>query len=420
MLQADMWQHRPGKDIICQLPVRRGFFIIRGLKDLRMTRMALGSRDAFMNSAPTLLDMSPDDIGSLVESLGEKPFRAKQLLEWIYRKGETRFEYMTSLSRELRDALAGEIRVGGEVEEVVRTDDGKTAKYLFVYDDGSHVEAVSMHEKNRHTVCLSSQVGCAMGCAFCATAGMGFTRNLTAGEMLLQFLTIQREEGHVNNAVFMGMGEPLLNVSSVVKAIEALTDPKRIGLGTRRITISTCGIVPGILALATAPKRVRLALSLNSPFDDQRAELMPIDRKYPLLDVIAACESYAKTAGQRVTVEYVLLGGVNTGPGAAKALAAAYDGDQDLAFFADPTYWECVNDDRDAAAEPRQMDRVFDLENPDATDPDCWFYPDFWPEINVGKVWCVQLDLVRWAVETDFSGSRSAMTSSSSRGWTLR
>ena len=274
-----------------------------------------------MNSAPTLLDMSSDDMCSLVESLGEKPFRAKQLLEWIYRKGETHFEHMTSLSRELREALAEQIRVGGEVEEVVRTDDGKTAKYLFVYDDGSRVEAVSMHEKNRHTVCLSSQVGCAMGCAFCATAGMGFTRNLTAGEMLLQFLTLQREEGHVNNAVFMGMGEPLLNVSSVVKAIEVLTDPKRIGLGTRRITVSTCGIVPGILALATAPKRVRLALSLNSPFDDQRAELMPIDRKYPLLDVIAACESYAKTAGQRVTVEYVLLGGVNTGPGAAKALA---------------------------------------------------------------------------------------------------
>jgi hypothetical protein len=105
---------------------------------------------------------------------------------------------------------------------------------------------------------------------------------------------------------------------------------------------------------------------------------------------------------------------------AAKALAAAYDGDQDLAFFADPTYWECVNDDRDAAAEPRQMDRVFDLENPDATDPDCWFYPDFWPEINVGKVWCVQLDLVRWAVETDFGGSRSTRTASSSHGWTLR
>ena len=173
----------------------------------------------------------------------------------------------------------------------------------------------------RHTVCLSTQVGCAMGCAFCATGTIGFTRNLTVGEMLLQAVEMSRREGRITNAVFMGMGEPLLNLENLLKAVEALADPERFALGTRKITVSTCGIVPGIEALSHAPVTVRLALSLNSPFQEQREQLMPIARRHPLERVLEACDGYAAQTGKRVTVEYVLLRGVNTARAHAKELA---------------------------------------------------------------------------------------------------
>jgi len=278
--------------------------------------------DTTMKQTRDLLDLSPTEVVRLFEQLGHKPYRARQLLAWVYQKGETRFERMSDLGRDLRFELGKRIRAaGGSVEEVARSANGATAKYLFRMDDGARVEAVSMRDRGRRTVCVSSQVGCAMGCAFCATAGMGFTRNLACGEMLLQPLVIFREEGRVNNVVFMGMGEPLLNLPNVLKALDALTDPARFGLGARRITISTCGIPSSIMRLAKSPIPLRLALSLNSPFDDQRAELMPIATKHPLRQVLESCASYAGTTGRRVTLEYVLLGDLNTGRQAARELA---------------------------------------------------------------------------------------------------
>ena len=269
-----------------------------------------------------LLDLTPDELQAVCVEIGERPYRAKQLLEWIYQRGERRLSAMSNLPAAFRDALARAAKIGsGAVDEAVRSVDGKTAKYLFRLEDGVNIEAVSMHEGSHHTVCLSSQAGCAMGCRFCATGDIGFKRNLTCAEILLQLIDIQQAEGHVTTVVFMGMGEPLLNLQNVIKAVDALTDPLRFGMGTRKVTISTCGIVPGIVYLAKSKTPVRLALSLNSPFQEQREKLMPISRKYPLTDVIAACEGYARTAGKRVTIEYILLGGVNTDRCAAKELA---------------------------------------------------------------------------------------------------
>ncbi len=275
-----------------------------------------------MSARPDLLDLSPSDLDAFVQRLAAAPYRSRQIADWLYRKGETRLDHMTNLGKALRQALRDGARIGGGAEvDVVRSKDGRTAKYLFRFEDSACVEAVSMKEWRRQTVCISSQVGCAMGCRFCATAGMGFVRDLTAGEILLQVATLLREEGAIRNVVFMGMGEPLLNLPRVLRAVDALTDEARFGLGRRRITISTCGIVPGILALAESPNPVRLALSLNAPFDDRRAELMPGARKYPLSDVIGACETFAQKAGQRVTLEYVLFAGVNTDRQSALELA---------------------------------------------------------------------------------------------------
>jgi 23S rRNA (adenine2503-C2)-methyltransferase len=282
-----------------------------------------------------LLGLSPEALNDFVEKIGQKPYRARQLRSWIFQKGERDFARMTNLSADFRQALARESRVGaGEVEDVSRAADGGTTKYLFRFDDGARVEAVSMREEGgpepldsahgrtgRHTACLSTQAGCAMGCAFCATGAIGLTRNLTVGEMLLQAVEMSRREGRMTNAVFMGMGEPLLNLENLLKAVEALADPERFALGTRKITVSTCGIVPGIEALSRAPVAVRLALSLNSPFQEERERLMPIARRHPLERVLEACDGYAARTGKRVTVEYVLLRGVNTGRAHAKELA---------------------------------------------------------------------------------------------------
>ena len=269
-----------------------------------------------------LLGLPPDTLNDFVVKIGQKPYRARQLRSWIFEKYERDFARMTNLSADFRQALARESRVGaGEVENVSRAADGETAKYLFRFDDGARVEAVSMREEGRHAVCLSTQAGCAMGCVFCATGALGFTRNLTVGEMLLQAVEISRRDGRMTNVVFMGMGEPLLNLENLIEAIEALADPERFALGTRKITVSTCGIVPGIEALSCAPVTVRLALSLNSPFQEQREQLMPIARRHPLERVLEACDGYAARTGKRVTVEYVLLRGVNTARAHAKELA---------------------------------------------------------------------------------------------------
>ena len=268
-----------------------------------------------------ILATSPDDLARWLHERGEPAYRLAQILEWIFRRGVESFQTMTSLPLELRRALDDgfalpSLRCAGRR----RSDDGATEKFLFELGDGGRIESVRLSDGGRCTFCISSQAGCALGCRFCATGAMGPGRNLSTGEILGQVAALRRAAGALRNVVFMGMGEPLLNLDAVSASLEALTDPRRFALGARRITVSTAGVTPGIRRLAEAPAPPNLALSLNTPFDDQRSELMPVNRKYPLSEVLEACREYAARTGRRLLFEYVLIGGLNTSAKAARAL----------------------------------------------------------------------------------------------------
>ncbi len=268
-----------------------------------------------------ILSLDPIELQEWVCSQGEKAYRAGQVLQWVYCRGAASFSEMTNVPRALREALEARFRVRTmNVAHKARSAKGDASKFLLELLDGECIETVSMLERGRRTFCISTQVGCAMRCLFCATGTAGFKRNLTASEIVEQVLILAGIAGHPTNIVFMGMGEPLLNIKAVMQAIRTLTDPHRFGLSPRRITVSTCGVPRGIKGLAESGLRVNLALSLNSPFDKQRSKIMPINRRYPLESVLRACEYYRDRTGRRATVEYVLLHRVNTSPRAAAAL----------------------------------------------------------------------------------------------------
>jgi 23S rRNA (adenine2503-C2)-methyltransferase len=231
---------------------------------------------------------------------------------------------MTNLPADLREALAKDF-VLGALDPVGRleSEDGMTVKFAFRSVDGAIIESVLMRTGKRSTFCISSQVGCAMGCTFCATGAMGLQRDLTAGEILEQVAALARADGNeAGNVVFMGMGEPLANLGPVSAALEALTDERRFAIGGRRITVSTVGLPEPIRALSRLPVPPNLALSLNSPFARTRRRLMPGPGRQDLDDVIAACEEYYERTGRRVMIEYVLLGGENTDVESARGVLA--------------------------------------------------------------------------------------------------
>lgn len=244
-------------------------------------------------------------------------YRARQIAHWLYARGEHDPENMTDLPRWLRTALAAAYELGPDpVDSVQCSAEDGTAKYLFRLADGKRVEAVLIRAPERITLCVSSQAGCAYGCDFCATARMGPGRNLTAREILSQIVTLRREvraEGGplIHNLVFMGMGEPLQNLDHLLTALRLLQDPEGIALGWRRITVSTVGLIPQIHRLADSEVPVRLAYSLSATTNATRDALMPINRKYPFRDVFRALEYYQQKTGTRITLEYVLLDGVN-------------------------------------------------------------------------------------------------------------
>ncbi|MCF7936478.1 MAG: 23S rRNA (adenine(2503)-C(2))-methyltransferase RlmN [Synergistales bacterium] len=253
---------------------------------------------------------------------GEPQYRSQQVCEWLYTKHAVSFEEMTNLSKGLRARL--EERVAFHLpalEEDVVSRDG-TRKFLWRLEDGETVESVLMKHHNRMTACLSSQVGCSLGCAFCVTGQGGFRRNLAVHEMVGQFLAMERVLGEpVNNLVFMGMGEPFLNTSHVLQSIRQLQHPRMRGLGIRHVTISTAGILPGIRQLAASGLDVRLAVSLHAADGRLRSQLMPINNTYPLQELMGTLYTYQEQTGNRVTVEYLLLGGVNDRPDDARRLA---------------------------------------------------------------------------------------------------
>ncbi len=277
-----------------------------------------------MSARANLLDFTPAEATERLKAWcaerGEAAYRADQVVRHLWVQPAADFEGITTLPKALRGKLAEDFYIGRlELTARQKSEDG-TQKFLFKLFDGEQIETVAIPDGDRMTLCISSQAGCALKCAFCATGAMGYVRNLTAGEIAGQVRELRLlADGPIaaTNIVFMGMGEPLMNWKAVEKVLTILNDPLGLGIGARHITLSTVGVLPGIVALGKRPEQFRLAISIHAPTDDLRARLMPVNTKYPLEDVIKA----AKVFDRRVTFEYVMLGGVNDGPEHALQLA---------------------------------------------------------------------------------------------------
>ena len=268
-----------------------------------------------------LAGMSLSEIEDMVTKAGATKFRAKQIHNWIYGKSVTSVDEMTNLSKDFREQLKQTAVVTDVKIKVKQTSKDGTIKYLVEYPDGECVETVLMRFNNRAnlTACVSSQVGCAVNCSFCATGKGGFKRNLSYKEIIEQVLTIQRDTGlKITNIVFMGQGEPLLNLDNVLKALEIFNNDFQIG--ARRITISTSGIIPGIERLSELELQSTLAISLHAPNHELRKQIMPIENKYPIDRVKQALKNYIEKTGRRITVEYILIHGFNDTSAVAKEL----------------------------------------------------------------------------------------------------
>lgn len=279
-----------------------------------------------------LIGLSRAELQAELEKLGEKPFRAKQLWHWIYWQGKTDFSEMTSLGKPLREKLAADGYTLNR-PEIIREQNAadRTRKWLFKFEDGQSVETVYIPEEDRGAVCLSTQVGCPNGCVFCHTGSQKLTRNLTSGEIVAQFMAARdsygewpspvQEPRYLSNIVVMGMGEPLLNYENVKKALQIIMDGEGIALSKRRITLSTCGIVPMIPRVAE-DLGVKLAVSLHAPTNEIRDRIMPVNRKYPLEELMAACRKFQEIGGTRqyITMEYVMLDGINDSDADAREL----------------------------------------------------------------------------------------------------
>jgi 23S rRNA (adenine2503-C2)-methyltransferase len=302
-------------------------------------------------SLPSLLDCSRGELETLVVEMGEAPYRARQLWRALYHELRESFDDMTTLSRVFREALKQRVAIR-QLETVyyLASRDGSTDKALFRLPDGELIETVLMryapdaHRRVRRTVCVSTQAGCALGCTFCATGQQGFRRDLSVGEIVSQVIFMERvarkedeqeiaggrrskgDRQGVTNVVFMGMGEPLANYDNTMNAVRTLNDEQGLHVGARRITVSTVGLVPQIVQLANENLQVNLAVSLHAPDDVTRAETMPVNRRYPLGQLIAACQTYIEQTGRRIFFEYVLLHGQNDSVHQAHTLGRLLNG----------------------------------------------------------------------------------------------
>ena len=266
-----------------------------------------------MSEKTEIKSLNLKELQEFMESIGEKAFRAKQLYQWLHEKQVCDWEEMTNLSKSLREKLKEHARLTIlEPVEIQTSQLDGTKKYLFRLQDGNMIESVLMRYKHGNSVCISSQVGCRMGCRFCASTLDGLVRGLTPGEMLEQIYRISRDiDERISNVVVMGTGEPLDNYENLLKFIELLTDENGIHISQRNLTVSTCGIVPRIRQLAEEKLQITLALSLHASNQKKRKELMPVANKYDIHEVIDACKYYFEKTGRRITFEYSLVGGVN-------------------------------------------------------------------------------------------------------------
>lgn len=282
------------------------------------------------NAKPILIGKTLEELTALVTEAGHPAFRAKQLYEWLYRHVAITFDDMTTLSKPFRQWLIDNFRLGyPEIANVIGSREHGSQKILFRLHDNRTVESVLMEERQHQSLCVSSQVGCAVDCKFCMTGFGGFQRQMTTSEIVAQFLLAKRlinDNVSPRNMVFMGMGEPMLNLDNVIPAIRLLTDPNGIGVSPRRITVSTSGIVPAIDKLGAADTGVNIAISLNASNDEFRNQIMPINKKYPIDQLLESCRNFPMKTGRRITFEYVMLAGLNDSSRNAKELAALLRG----------------------------------------------------------------------------------------------
>lgn len=311
---------------------------------------------------PDLKNLTRDELATEIATLGEPSYRVGQILEWLYSKRATSIEAMSNLPKSLRDRLAAKFSFTNLSLVRVQGSRDTTQKFLWQLSDGQFIESVLIpaspalygERSDRHTLCVSTQVGCAYGCRFCASGLNGWKRNLTAAEIVDQILAVEREPASrdphtrvpgtesrapvnsgaqalrhpgtasrlVNNLVFMGMGEPLANYDNLLRALRLITAPWGVGIGARKITISTSGLVPQIQQLAGEPQQIRLAVSLHGATDEVREKIMPVNRRWPLKELLAACDLYVKRKQRMITFEYILIEGVNDGLDQAEQLAA--------------------------------------------------------------------------------------------------
>ena len=279
-----------------------------------------------MSSAPPkkpILDVPISEWPSIVAELGDKPFRAGQILEWIFKKRVTSFSQMSSLSADLRKKLEEKYALRSLMLDNAATSeiDG-TTRYFFKTQDGGTVSCVYLPFENRRSLCISSQVGCAWGCVFCASGRVKFERNLTAAEIIDQILLVEKAAGRpLDSLLFMGMGEPLANYNNLVEALGMIRSPLALGFGARHVTVSTCGLVPQIIKLADDVPKINLAISLHAANDELRKKLLPKSSSWPIKELMNAAKTFSMKTGSRVTFEYIVLDGVNDSEQDAKRLA---------------------------------------------------------------------------------------------------
>ncbi len=284
-----------------------------------------------MNKKTDLRNLTQDELVDYVESLGQPAFRGRQIMSWLYRPGITDFAQMTDLAKKFREVLSEHAMMSQFSDPLIQRSKDGCVKFGFVLDDGKMIESVLIPESDRNTLCVSSQVGCAMNCSFCLTATMGFVRNLTPSEIVNQVCFVGdflRNEpkgkligpDRVTNIVFMGMGEPLNNLENLIKSISILTEQRGLDMTNRRITVSTCGIVNKMLELGEKTD-VNLAISLHAVDDSTRDSLMPVNNRYPLDELLQACRDYPMAKRKRIMFEYILLKDINDSDEQASELA---------------------------------------------------------------------------------------------------
>ena len=268
-----------------------------------------------------------DELKNEMISIGEKPFRAEQIFSWLYREKVKEFDEMTNLSLELREKLKAEYDICNfKIIRKQESSDG-TKKYLFDVLDGNAIETVLMQYHHGKTICVSSQIGCKMGCKFCASTGIPFVRNLSAGEIVEQVIAVEQDIlDNISNIVFMGIGEPLDNYENVMKTIKIINNPKGLNIGARHISISTSGIVPKIYDLANENMQCTLSISLHATNNKKRSEMMPVNNAYPIEELIKACKDYIKKTNKRISFEYALAKDNNDNLDDAKELVKLLKG----------------------------------------------------------------------------------------------